>query len=119
MANKRVAIYVSTLLFGGVERMAILRIVLRTSNRISRSARTISLTGLSRRGRRTCGPVEQILREHGNAATVRYGTEWVIYGTPPASAKAAQRFGRRKQNPAIATDEPQASPSIQDIVNRR
>jgi FkbM family methyltransferase len=36
-------------------------------------------------GERTCGPVEQILREHGYAAeTIRYGTEWVTYGTPPA-----------------------------------
>jgi FkbM family methyltransferase len=36
-------------------------------------------------GERTCGPVEQILRERGYAAeTVRYGTEWVTYGTPPA-----------------------------------
>jgi len=36
-------------------------------------------------GERTCGPVEQILREHGYATeTIRYGTEWVTYGTPPA-----------------------------------
>jgi FkbM family methyltransferase len=36
------------------------------------------------RGERTCGPVEHILREHGYIAeTVRFGTEWVTYGTPP------------------------------------
>jgi FkbM family methyltransferase len=36
-------------------------------------------------GQRTCGPVEKMLREHGYAAeTIRYGTEWVTYGTPPA-----------------------------------
>jgi FkbM family methyltransferase len=34
---------------------------------------------------RTCGPLEKMLREHGYAAeTIRYGTEWVTYGTPPA-----------------------------------
>jgi FkbM family methyltransferase len=36
-------------------------------------------------GKRTCGPVEHMLREDGyTAETVRYGTEWVTYGTPPA-----------------------------------
>jgi hypothetical protein len=34
-------------------------------------------------GERTCGPVEQVLCNHGYVAeTIRYGTEWVTYGTP-------------------------------------
>jgi len=34
-------------------------------------------------GERTCGRVEKILREHGYAAeTVKFGSEWVTYGTP-------------------------------------
>lgn len=34
-------------------------------------------------GKRTCGPVEEILRAHGYAAeTIQYGKEWVTYGTP-------------------------------------
>jgi FkbM family methyltransferase len=34
------------------------------------------------RGERTCGPVEQILREHGYIAeTIQYDSEWVTYGT--------------------------------------
>ena len=41
------------------------------------------VNGDSVRGERTCGPVEEILRHHGYAAeTIRYGTEWVTYGTP-------------------------------------
>jgi FkbM family methyltransferase len=35
------------------------------------------------RGERTCGPVENILRGHGyNAETIRFGSEWVTFGTP-------------------------------------
>lgn len=35
-------------------------------------------------GIRTCGTIEQMLREYGYAAeTVHFGTEWVTFGTPP------------------------------------
>jgi FkbM family methyltransferase len=43
------------------------------------------LDGDVARGQRTCGSVENILRSHGYSAdTVRFGTEWVTYGMPPA-----------------------------------
>ncbi|MBV8810932.1 MAG: FkbM family methyltransferase [Acidobacteriaceae bacterium] len=39
--------------------------------------------GDSLRGERTCGPVEEMLRGRGYMAeTIRFGTEWVTYGTP-------------------------------------
>jgi FkbM family methyltransferase len=35
------------------------------------------------RGERTCGPVEDILRGYGyDAETIRFGSEWVTFGTP-------------------------------------
>lgn len=35
------------------------------------------------RGERTCGPVEEILRGYGyEAETIRFGSEWVTFGTP-------------------------------------
>jgi FkbM family methyltransferase len=35
-------------------------------------------------GKRTCGPVEEILRSHNyEAETVHHNDEWVTYGTPP------------------------------------